>query len=323
MKNYYKDKKVLVTGADGFIGFHLTERLVACGADVSVFVRANSTTGTNMLRLKNISHLTSKLKTIIAADIGSRDATELIKKEKPRIIFHLAADAYVNRSFKQPREVIRTNVDGTINVLHACLDENGKPADWVERIVCTSSSEIYGHHEEPIDESFELKPSSPYGASKAAADRIAFSYFNTFGLPVAIIRPFNTYGPRHTYDAPPKFIALALADKDITIYGDGTQTRDLSYVDDTVEGFLTMGFHKEAEGEAVNFGTGKDTSIKDLAQKIITLSGSTSKIVHVAPRLAEVQRLCSNPSKAKKLFGWKAGISLEEGLRRNIAWMKQ
>ncbi|MEK6861011.1 MAG: GDP-mannose 4,6-dehydratase [Nanoarchaeota archaeon] len=321
-EDFYKDKGVLVTGADGFMGSHLTERLISYGAKVSALVIGNSVLG-NVYNLRNIPHLIPKLNSIIAVDVGNLDAMELIKKNKPEIIFHLAAEAYVNKSFTQPREVIRTNVDGTLNVLQACLDEHLKPVDWIKRIVCTSSSEIYGHHDEPIDESFELYPSSPYGASKAAADRLAFSYYNTFALPIAIIRPFNTYGPRHTYDAPPKFISLALDNKDITIYGDGKQTRDLTYVDDMINAFLVMGSHQKALGEAVNFGTGNDVAIIDLAKNIIEISKSKSKIVHLPPRLSEVKRLCCNPSKAEKLFGWKAKISIEEGLRKNIEYAKK
>lgn len=321
-KEEYKGRRVLVTGADGFIGSHLTERLVDYGAKVSILVRGTSTNGTSGYNFRNIPHLLPHLDKIIAADIGSRDVTRLIKKETPEIIFHLAAEAYVNKSFTQPYEVVAANTIGTINVLEAGLDANMNPESYLERIVCTSSSEVYGHHAEPISEKFLLEPTSPYAGSKAAADRLAFSYGNTFGLPVAIIRPFNTFGPRHTYDAPPKFISLALAGKDVTIYGDGSQTRDLSYVDDTVDGFLIMGFRKEAIGEVVNFGTGKDVSIKKLAESIIEQSGSSSKIIHQDPRAAEVQRLCCDPSKAKTLFGWEAQVSLDEGLKRNIEWTR-
>lgn len=319
--NFYKGKKVLVTGADGFMGSHLTERLVSYGANVTAFVRGSILTNPSNMQLKNINHLKEKIK-IISGDIASHDTIELIKKEKPEIIFHLAAEAYVNKSFDQPREVIDANVIGTLNVLHGCLNENMKPADWIKRIVVTSSSEIYGTYDEPINESFVMNPSSPYGASKVAADRLAYSYFNTYHLPIAIIRPFNTYGPRHTYDAPPKFISLALEEKDITIYGDGQQARDLMYVDDTINAFLIMGSHEKAVGESVNFGTGKDTRIIELAKQVIEISGSNSKIVHLPPRLSEVKRLCCDNFKAKELFGWEPEVSIEEGLRKNIEWAK-
>src|SRR3989344_2323107 len=276
-KEFYQGKKVLVTGADGFIGSHLTERLVNYGANVIIFVKDNTLLhGSNLPKLNNLSNLKDKVK-VLSGNIASHDIINLIKREKPEIIFHLAADAYVNKSFNQPREVIQTNVDGTLNILHSCLNEEMKPQDFIKRIVVTSSSEVYGTYDDPIKEDFELRPSSPYGASKAAADRLAFSYYFTYNLPIAIIRPFNTYGPRHTYDAPPKFISLALAGKDITVYGDGEQSRDLMYVDDTVDGFLIMGNNEKAIGEAVNFGTGVDTKIIDLAKIIIELSGSSSK----------------------------------------------
>ena len=320
-EDFYKGKKVLVTGADGFMGSHLTERLTNYGANVVAFVRGSVLTTSSNPQLRNINHLKNKAK-IISGDIASHDTVEIIKKEKPEIIFHLAAEAYVNKSFEQPREVIDANVTGTLNVLHACLTEEMKPAAWINRIVCTSSSEIYGTYDEPIKESFVMNPSSPYGASKAAADRLAYSYFNTYHLPIAIIRPFNTYSPRHTYDAPPKFISMALEGKDITLYGDGEQSRDLSYVDDTVDGFLIMGSDEKAIGQAVNFGTGVDTKIIDLAKKIIEISGSNSKIIHMPPRKSEVMRLCCNNSKAKELFNWRPKISIEEGLKRNIEWAK-
>jgi len=320
-KDFYQGKKVLVTGADGFIGSHLTERLVEYGSGVIIFVKDNTLLhGSNLPKLNNLSHLKDKVK-ILSGNIASYDAINLIKRECPQVIFHLAADAYVNKSFDQPREVIQTNVDGTLNVLHAALDEKMKSLSSLERIVVTSSSEVYGTYDTPIKEDFELNPSSPYGASKAAADRLSYSYYNTYHLPIAIIRPFNTYGPRHIYDAPPKFISLALAGKDITVYGDGEQSRDLMYVDDAVDAFLIMGGHEKSIGEVVNFGTGKDTRIIDLAKTIIKVSNSKSNIKHLPPRLSEVKRLCCDASKAKQLFDWEARISLEEGLKKNIEWV--
>ena len=320
-ESFYKGKKVLVTGADGFMGSHLTERLVNYGSEVIAFVRGSILTTPSKMQLKSINHLKEKIK-IISGDIASHDTVELIKKERPEIIFHLAAEAYVNKSFDQPREVIDANVTGTLNVLHSCLTEDMKSANWIKRIVVTSSSEIYGTYYEKIKETFPMNPSSPYGASKAAADRLAYSYFNTYGLPIAIIRPFNTYGPRHTYDAPPKFASMALENKDITIYGDGEQSRDLMYVDDTVDGFLIMGSNEKAIGQSINFGTGIDTKIIDLARKIIKISGSSSKIIHMPPRMSEVMRLCCDNSKARELFGWEPKVSIDEGLRRNIEWIK-
>jgi dTDP-glucose 4,6-dehydratase len=311
----YKDKRVLVTGADGFVGSHLTERLLDEGADVSVFVKSMS--GTSGYRLKNISHLENRVN-IIAGDIGSADSISLIKQNDPEIIFHLAAIAYVNFSFDHPIEVMKANLGGTLNTLEAARGLD------IERLVVTSSSEAYGTAQTSlIDESHPLNPTSPYAASKAAADRFAYSYWKTYGLPVAIIRPFNTYGPRHIYDVIPKFIGLVLDDKSPTIYGTGEQSRDFTYVSDTVSAFLCMGSNEKAVGEVVNFGTGRDITIKDLTQKIIELAGKRLKPTYVKRRLAEVNRLCCNYEKARRLFGWEPQIQLDDGLRMNIEWCKK
>ncbi len=309
--------RVLVTGADGFMGSHLTEKLANLGAKVSVYVRGTTDT-TVKYKLKNIGHLENRLTSIITGNIANPDAIKLIEKDSPQIIFHLAADAYVPNSFDHPLEVMETNVIGTLNVLHAAMR-----LKEIQQVVCTSSSEIYGSAVYvPIDEKHPLNPTSPYAASKVAADRYCFSYWNTYHLPVAIIRPFNTYGPRHVYDVIPKFISLALQNKDLTVYGSGDQSRDFTYVDDMVRGFLLMGSEKKAIGEAVNFGTSKDISINETAEKIVRISGSTSRIVHATERLAEVTRLCCDYTKAKNMFGWAPTVDIDEGLRRNIEWAK-
>ena len=307
--------RVLVTGADGFMGSHLTEWLVNNGASVTAYVRGTSDSGTVQYKLKNIGHLQKSLRSILTGNIGNADSIKLIEENNPQIIFHLAADAYVPNSFDHPLEVMETNVIGTLNVLHASMH-----LKELQQVVCTSSSEIYGSSSTTIDEDHPLNPTSPYAASKVAADRYCFSYWNTYKIPVAIIRPFNTYGPRHTYDVIPKFIRLALQDKDLTIYGSGGQSRDFTYVDDMIRAFLLMGSNKRAVGETVNFGTSKDVSINETAEKIIKISGSKSKIVHQKERLAEVTRLCCDYSKAKKLFGWEPTVDINEGLKRNIEW---
>lgn len=299
------------------MGSHLTEKLLDLGAKVSVYVRGTSVSGTTRYTLKNIAHLQERLNKIIAGDIGSRDSAELIAREAPQIIFHLAAIAYVPFSFEHPREVMEANLIGTINVLEA-----GRRYK-VERIVTTSSSEIYGTaQKEMIDELHPLNPSSPYAASKLAADRYAYAYWNTYQLPISIIRPFNTYGPRHTYDVIPKFIDLALAGKPLTIHGDGKQSRDFLYVDDTVRGFLTMGFDPKAVGEAVNFGTGIAVDINTIADAIITATKSKSEIIHIEQRTSEVKKLLCDYSKANKLFGWQPEIDINEGIKRNVEYVK-
>lgn len=311
--------RVLVTGADGFMGSHLTEWLVNNQALVTVYVRGTSDTGTVQYKLKNISHLKDRISSILTGNIGNPDATKLIERSNPEIIFHLAADAYVPNSFDHPLEVMETNVIGTLNVLHAAMHLKD-----IQQVVCTSSSEIYGSAQYvPIDEKHPLNPTSPYAASKVAADRYCFAYWNTYKLPVAIIRPFNTYGPRHTYDVVPKFIRLALLNKDLTIYGSGDQSRDFTYIDDMIRAFLLMGSERKAIGETVNFGTSKDININELAEKIIRISGSKSNVVHQKERLAEVTRLCCDYGKAEKMFGWTPTVGIDEGLRRNIEWDRQ
>jgi nucleoside-diphosphate-sugar epimerase len=314
----YKGKKVLVTGADGFMGSHLVDRLLELGADVSIFVRGTSTVGTSKNNFKNLSHTSDVFSNILTGNIASSDSVELIKSIKPEIVFHLAAEAYVPRCFEQPLEVFDVNLTGTLNVLEAA-----RALKDIERVVVTSSSEIYGSYDNPISELNLLNPTSPYGASKAAADRAAYSWYFTYHLPIAIMRPFNTYGPRHTYDVIPKFIDLALLGKPITVHGSGEQSRDFTYVSDTVEGFLVMGIHQKAIGEAVNFGASHGVSIKYIAEKIVDATKSSSAIIHTEARLAEVGTLTSDCSKAKELFGWEPKVSIEDGLKENIAWMQK
>ncbi len=318
-EGFWKEKRVLVTGADGFMGSHLTEELLRLGAHVSVYVRGTSDSGTSQYNFKNIAHVQKDVKQIIAGDLGNADSIDLIKKNNPQVIMHLAADAYVNRSFEHPREVMQSNFIGTLNVLTAAME-----IKEIEKVVCTSSSEIYGTAQtQKISEGHPLNPSSPYAASKVAADRYAYAYHNTYGLPIAIIRPFNTFGPRLLYDVIPKFIRLALKNKPLTIYGTGEQSRDFTYVSDMIRAFLIMGSEKKAVGQAINFGTGKDISIKETAKKIIELSKSSSGIVHEEKRTSEVGRLCCDYSKAKKLFGWEPKTGFEEGLKKNIEWGKK
>ena len=318
MNDIWKGKRVLVTGGDGFIGSHLTEYLIKKGAKVSLYAQEKANFGAVQCKLKNVLHLKDKFEQILTGDISDKDSISLIKKNKPEVIFHLAAKAYVNYSFDHPYEVMQTNVVGTLNVLEAV-----RMSETIKRVVCTSSSEIYGTAQySPIDEKHPLNPSTPYAASKVAADRYCYSYINTYGLPIAVIRPFNTFGPRHTYDVIPKFINLAVKNEPLTIYGDGEQQRDFLYVQDAVKGFEIMGSHKNAIGKFVNFASGKAYTIKYVAKKIVELSGSKSKIVHVDKRLGEVDKLIGNYSLAKKLFGWEPKVPFEEGLKLNIEYVK-
>ncbi|MFA6888683.1 MAG: GDP-mannose 4,6-dehydratase [Candidatus Woesearchaeota archaeon] len=315
---FYKNKTVLITGADGFVGSHLTEALLEAGAFVSILVRGTSHMGTSMHNFHNLNSVKTKIKTVITGDIANNDIIEAIRQNKPQIIFHLAANAYVPYSFEHPIEVAQANVMGTLNILEAARKMK------IERVVITSSSEVYGNPlYVPIDEKHPLNPTSPYAASKAAADRYAFSYWNTYKLPIAIIRPFNTYGPRHTYDVIPKFIALALENKPITIYGSGNQRRDFVYVKDMVQAFMIMGSEQRAVGECINFGTGKSYSVLEIAEKVIRICNSQSKLVHVEPRLAEVEHLLCDNQKAKEFFAWNSTIDIDEGIALNVEYVKK
>lgn len=314
---------MLVTGADGFLGSHLVERLLSRGACVAALVRPSSLTsaavGIAGHALRNLGGVQRDLARVIAADVASSDAQAQIVAFEPERILHLAADAYVDRSFDHPGEVLRSNLDGTLRVLEAarrCLR--------LERVVVTSSSEIYGDAQTPaIAEDHPLMPTSPYAASKLAADRLAYAYHRTHGLPVAIIRPFNTFGPRHPYDVIPRFVARALRGEPLLVHGSGEQSRDFCYVDDMVRAFLAVGEHPAAIGQAVNFGTGVATTIVELARRVVALCRSSSPIEHDPPRRAEVARLCCDHGLATRLFGWRPTVSLDEGLARTIAWARE
>lgn len=312
-----RSRRVLVTGADGFLGSHLVERLLQRGDEVIALVRPSSTVGTSELALRNLAPVRDRLTEVIAVDVAGPDACARMAAAQPQLVYHLAADAWVERSFAQPREVLRTNLDGTMNVLQLARDLAG-----VRRVVVTSSSEVYGTAQrERIAEDHPLEPTSPYAASKLAADRMALAYHRTWGLPVAVVRPFNTYGPRHVYDVIPKFIARALAGAPLTIFGDGAQSRDFTWVDDMVDAFVLAGEDERLVGRATNFGSGATITIAELAQTIVALCESSSTIEHAPPRAAEVTRLCCDPSFARTL-GWRAQLGLPEGLRRTIAWAR-
>ena len=262
---FWKNKRVLVTGADGFIASHLTEKFIDIGAKVTVIIRGTSKNGTNKNTFQNLTkNYVKKIKKIISCDISSSDVINHIVKSKPDFIFHLAASAYVPYSFDNPLEVNEANTLGTLNILEAT-----KLLPRLKRVICTSSSEVYGSAlTKSINENHPLNPTSPYAASKAAADRYCYSYIKTYDLPITIIRPFNTYGPRHTYDVVPKFIKMALSNTDITVHGSGNQSRDLTYVSDAVDAFLKVGASKKTNKIVVNFGTGKHHTIIFLAKAI-------------------------------------------------------
>ena len=310
-----KNKKVLVTGAGGFIGSHLVERLLALKADASCFVRYNSFNRWGFL--EGMPEKNS-LK-IIAGDLKDSDAVRKAVKGQ-EVVFHLAAAVSIPHSYEFPREHLQTNVIGTFNLLNACREYN------VKKIVHVSSSEVYGTAVEvPIKESHPLQGQSPYSASKIAADKLAESFYLSFDLPVAVARPFNTFGPRQSARAIiPTIITQALAENKMKI-GNDKPTRDFNYVSNTVDALIETSKSDKSVGEVINFGSGVETSIRNLANEIISLLGKDVKIFQdkerFRPDKSEVFRLVADNAKARKLLGWKPKISLKEGLSRTIEWI--
>ena len=314
----WQKRPVLVTGAGGFIGSHLTERLVREGARVRAFVRYNSRHDIGLLALLP-EDLQAEI-TIISGDL--RDAAAIREAMRGvEVVFHLGALIAIPYSYLHPREVVETNVMGTLNVLMAARDLGTR------RVVHTSSSEVYGTAQYvPIDEHHPLQGQSPYSASKIGADKLAESFYRSFGVPVAILRPFNTYGPRQSARAViPTIIAQALT-RDHVRLGALAPQRDFTYVADTVEGFLQMGTRQDLAGEEINIGSDDCISIGDLAQKILALIGHDLPIVSEDARLrppqSEVLRLRAGAEKARVLLGWQPRTSLDEGLQRTIDWIQ-
>jgi NAD dependent epimerase/dehydratase len=313
----WQGKPVLVTGAGGFIGSHLAERLAREGARVRAFVRYTSRHDLGLLSLLPRDLLASL--EVVSGDL--RDG-ETVREAVAgaEVVFHLGALIAIPYSYLHPREVVETNVLGTLNVLLAARDLG------TARVVHTSTSEVYGTARyAPIDEAHPLQGQSPYSASKIGADKIAESFYRSFGVPVATIRPFNTYGPRQSARAViPTIVAQALAGKEVRL-GALEPVRDFTFVDDTVEGFLRVGWHDQAVGQEINVGSGECISIGDLATKILSIVGRDLTIVGEQQRLrpedSEVMKLHADAGKARQLIGWEAHVALDEGLRRTIDWI--
>jgi dTDP-glucose 4,6-dehydratase len=258
---------------------------------------------------------------IVAGDITDRDSVRkaVIGVD---VVFHLAALIGIPYSYHAPTSYVQANIFGTLNVLQSALEEE------VDCLVHTSTSETYGSAQYvPIDETHPLQGQSPYSATKIGADKLAESYYRSFDLPVVTIRPFNTYGPRQSERAViPTIITQALSQETITL-GNLKPTRDLNYVADTTAGFIAAAEHPDALGQVVNLGTGKEISVGDLAKKIIHLLGVEVTIQtdqkRLRPDLSEVDRLCADISKARKLLKWTPRYTLEEGLQETIRWVKE
>ncbi len=314
----WQGKSVLVTGAGGFIGSHLTERLVREGARVRAFVRYNSRHDVGLLALLPAELLSAV--EVVAGDLRDGEAVRQAMRNV-EVVFHLGALIAIPYSYRHPREVIETNIMGTLNVLMAAWELGTR------RIIHTSSSEVYGTAlYVPIDEKHPLQGQSPYSASKIGADKIAESFFRSFGVPVAILRPFNTYGPRQSARAViPTIITQALTSDRIRL-GALDPKRDFTFVEDTVEGFLRMGLAEGVEGTEVNLGAETCLSIGELAHKILKLVGRDLPIICEEERLrpphSEVMRLHADAQRAHQMLGWQPRVSLDEGLERTIAWIR-
>lgn len=317
MDDDWSKKKVLVTGAGGFIGSHLTERLIDLGADVKCFVRYNSRNDWGLLEIIPQEKLDSL--EIVSGDLKDFDAVKGAAKDVD-VIFHLGSLISIPYSYNRPRDTIENNISSTLNILTAARDLG------VEKIVHTSSSEVYGTAlYVPIDEKHPLQGQSPYSASKIGADKIAESFYCAFDLPVAIIRPFNTYGPRQSARAIiPTIIAQAIEQEKIKL-GSLFPTRDYTYVSDTVNGFIKVAESDNSIGEVINIGSNFEVSMGDLAQKISSLLNKKIDIVQdssrVRPLKSEVKRLWCDNAKARRLLNWEPQVSLEEGLQKTIDWI--
>jgi dTDP-glucose 4,6-dehydratase len=317
MPNFWSGKSVLVTGAGGFIGSHLTETLLTKGANVRVFVRYNSRGDLGLLHQLQSSMLESV--EIVSGDLRDPQAVQQAVRGV-EIVFHLGALISIPYSYRHPYEVAETNFMGTLNVLSACRDLETK-------LIHTSTSEVYGTAQKvPIDESHPLQGQSPYSASKIGADKLVESFYRTYKLSTVTVRPFNTYGPRQSARAViPTIITQALTQSSVRL-GCLDARRDFTYVDDSVEGFLKAASTPGVEGQTFNLGTGCEVNIGELAETIIEIVKRPVEIMvdplRLRPEKSEVMRLISDNSHARQRLGWQPEVSLEEGLKQTIHWIE-
>ncbi len=313
------NKKILVTGADGFIGSHLVEALLNEGCDVKVFTYYNSFNSWGWLDTFPREKL-EKIE-IFTGDIRDPNGVRIAVKDMD-IVFHLAALIAIPFSYHSPDSYIDTNVKGTLNVLQACRDYN------IERVIVTSTSEVYGTAQYvPIDEKHPLQGQSPYSASKIGSDKITESFFCSFGIPVVIARPFNTYGPRQSARAViPTIITQLLNGNKNILLGSIHPTRDFNYVGDVCKGLITLSKFDEAIGREVNIGSGTEISIGSLAKLLMELTGTEVEIssegIRKRPDKSEVERLVCDNRLIKEITGWKPETTLREGLLNTIEWFK-
>jgi NAD dependent epimerase/dehydratase len=312
----WNGRRVLVTGGEGFIGSTLVERLVREGADVRALVHYNP-----FGRAGWLDPEVHREVRVLPGDV--RDAERVFTAvDGCEVVFHLAALIGIPYSYLAPESYVQVNVTGTSHVARACLRAG------VARMVHTSTSETYGTARTvPISEEHPLQPQSPYSASKIGGDMMALSFFHAFELPVAVVRPFNTYGPRQSTRAViPTILSQLHAGAGEIQLGATTPTRDFNYVDDTVAGFLAVAACDRAVGEVVNIGSGREISIGDLLRLLIEITGSTATVATDPARLrptgSEVERLLCDNTRAREWAGWEPQVPLEEGLRRTSEWVR-
>ena len=315
---YWENKRVLVTGAGGFIGSHVVERLVQLGAEVRAFVHYNSRNDWGLLEF-----LRKEILDHIEVFPGDLTDAALVYKAVAgcQVVFHLGALIAIPYSYQAPQQFIDTNVKGTLNVLQACLEEQ------VEKVIHTSTSETYGSAlYTPIDEEHPLQAQSPYAASKIAADKLAESFYCSFELPIDTIRPFNTYGPYQSARAViPTIISQALSN-DIIKLGSLTPVRDLTFIEDTVSGFIRVAESGKSIGSVFNVGTGHGVTISELVRVILRLIGVDKPIVADSKRFrpvkSEVTVLVCNNTKAREILEWIPQYTLEQGLQYTIEYIR-
>jgi len=311
------DNKILVTGAGGFIGSHLTELLVEQGYSVKAFVHYNSRNYWGWLEKSSCKNEIE----VITGDIRDYDSVYNAMKNCDTV-FHLAALIGIPYSYVSPLAYIKTNIEGTYNILQSARELS------VKNVLITSTSETYGTAQYiPIDENHPLVGQSPYSATKIGADQLALSFYNSFNLPVKIVRPFNTYGPRQSARAIiPTIITQILSGKNEIMLGNLNPTRDLTFVKDTANGFLEIAKSDRLFGEITNIGMNIEISIGNLAELIIQLMGDKVEIIYdsqrIRPEKSEVKRLCCDNSKLLQNTSWRPKYTLEKGLKETIEWFK-
>lgn len=311
---------VLVTGADGFIGSHLVERLVAEGARVRAFCMYNPQGSLGWL-----DRAPADVRSALDVRLGDiRDAGFVAEACRGvEIVLHLAALIAIPYSYVAPESFVSTNVTGTLNVLEA-VRRHG-----VARLIHTSTSEVYGTPDRlPIREDHPLRAQSPYAATKVAADQLALSYHRSFGVPVTVLRPFNTYGPRQSARAVlPAILTQLIAGRTEVELGRTDTRRDLTFVADTVDGFIRASVRPDLDGETIQLGTGRAVSIQEIFDLAVQATGTAATIKvdprRLRPDSSEVLVLQSSPDRARELLGWEPNVSLEEGIARTIEWLRE